>query len=42
MQQIKRDMKKLDFCNLNGIKLMEIYPTDTVNEELFNKFDIFL
>jgi hypothetical protein len=42
LKQIKRDVSKIDFCNLNNIKLIEIYPSDTLNKELFEKFDVYL
>lgn len=42
LEQLKRDQKKLDFCDLNSIKLVEIYPTDVVNASLFNDQDIYL
>lgn len=42
LDQIKRDQKKLDFCENNGIKMVEIYPKDKVNKELFARQDIFL
>ena len=28
LNQLKRDMKKETFCKLNGLKLIEIFPTD--------------
>jgi hypothetical protein len=42
LSQIKRDMKKLEFCELNNIKLIEIYPDDVLSKELFERFDVFL
>ena len=42
LEQLKRDQKKLDFCDLNSIKLVEIYPNDVVNASLFNDQDIHL
>ncbi len=42
LDQLKRDDKKLRFCEANGITLVEIYPSDVVNEELFARFDVFL
>ena len=35
LDQLKRDQKKLDFCELNDIKLVEVYTTDTINASLF-------
>lgn len=40
LDQLKRDQKKLDFCEFNGIKLVEIYSTDVINASLFNDQDI--
>lgn len=42
LSQIKRDVKKIEFCELNKIKLMEIYPNDVLSNELFEKFGIYL
>lgn len=35
VRQIRRDNKKLDFCELNEINLLEIYPDDKLCEEFF-------
>jgi len=40
LDQLKRDQKKLDFCEFNGIKMVEIYSTDVVNASLFSDQDI--
>ena len=40
INQLKRDADKLEFCKINDIKLIEIYESDTVNEELFIKFGV--
>lgn len=40
LDQLKRDQKKLDFCEFNDIKLVEIYSTDVINASLFNDQDI--
>ena len=37
VRQIRRDNKKMDFCELNDIKLIEIYPDDELSEEYFEK-----
>lgn len=42
LNQIKRDVKKIQFCELNEIKLIEIYPKDELSKELFEKFDVYL
>jgi hypothetical protein len=33
--QIRKDQQKLDFCKLNKIKLIEIYPEDSLTKQLF-------
>lgn len=40
LEQLKRDQKKLDFCELNDIKLVEVYSTDVINASLFKDQDI--
>ena len=40
--QIKRDEKKLEFCDLNNIKLVEIYPEDKVNKLFFESQGVYL
>ena len=42
LEQLKRDQKKLDFCEINDIKLVEIYSTDVVTASLFKDQDIYL
>jgi len=42
LDQLKRDDKKLDFCDFNGIKLVEVYSTDVINASLFEDQDIIL
>lgn len=42
LQQLKRDEKKLKFCEANGIILVEIYPKDKIDEELFLSFGVIL
>ena len=42
LQQLKRDHKKLEFCEKNNIKLIEIYHTDIVSKEFFENQDIYL
>ena len=37
LSQLKRDDLKLQFCLTNGIKLVEIYETDTLSKELFER-----
>ncbi|MDA1237346.1 MAG: hypothetical protein O3A15_00175 [Proteobacteria bacterium] len=38
--QLNRDQKKLDFCRLNDITLVEIYEKDEINEKLFGKYGV--
>jgi hypothetical protein len=35
VRQIRRDDKKMDFCEINNIKLLQIYPDDELCEEYF-------
>lgn len=42
LEQLKRDQKKLDFCELNGIKLVEIYKNDVITGSFFTDQDIHL
>ena len=37
LRQIRRDDKKMDFCEINNIKLLQIYPDDELSEEYFTK-----
>ena len=38
--QIKRDVKKIDFCEANSINLVEIYPNDELSVDLFKNFGV--
>jgi O-succinylbenzoate synthase len=42
LEQLKRDQKKLDFCDQNGIKLVEIYDVKEINASFFEEQNIFL
>jgi len=42
VDQLKRDEKKLDFCNINDIKLAEVHPQDKIVASLFKEQDIYL
>mgnify|MGYP001331576392 CR=1 FL=1 len=42
IDQLRRDVQKRDFCVINDIKLIEIYPKDKINKSLFKKFNITL
>ena len=35
LRQIRRDDKKMDFCNINDIELLQIYPDDKLSQEYF-------
>ena len=42
LDQLRRDEKKLKFCNVNDITLIEIYPNDIIDEKLFESFGVIL
>ena len=42
LMQLKRDHQKHDFCELNNIKLVEIYEKDKLSKDFFKKLDILL
>jgi hypothetical protein len=42
VDQLKRDQKKLDFCEINDIKLVEIYQIGEVTNEFFEERGIYL
>ena len=42
LMQLKRDHQKHDFCELNDIKLVEIYEKDKLSKDFFKKMDIYL
>ena len=42
IDQLKRDDKKMRFCEINDLKLVEIYPNDEVSKDFFLKFDVHL
>ena len=42
IDQKRRDAQKREFCVINNIKLVEIFPEDKINKSLFKKFDILL
>lgn len=39
LDQLKRDQKKLDFCNFNDIKMVEVYTADVISASLFTDQD---
>ena len=42
LNQLRRDQNKMLFCELNNIKLVEIYKNDSINKNLFKNFDVIL
>ncbi len=40
VSQIRRDQQKIDFCELNNIKFIEIYSEKELNRETFEKFGV--
>ena len=42
LSQIRRDNDKQKFCELNNIKLVEIYPNDKLSADLFKSFGVIL
>lgn len=42
LKQFKRDVKKYDFCEINNIQLIEIYPEDKINENFFTEKGVYL
>lgn len=42
LQQLKRDNKKLEFCEINNVKLVEIYDVAELNKDFFEEHGVFL
>ena len=42
LSQIRRDNEKQKFCEINNIKLVEIYPNDELCVDLFESFGVIL
>ena len=42
LEQLKRDDKKMRFCEINDILLVEIYPNDIICADLFEGFGVIL
>ncbi len=40
IDQLRRDKQKSDFCDINDIKLIEIYESDVLNKSFFKKLGI--
>ena len=42
LQQIRRDQKKVDFCTLNALRFIEIFPDDEICVSLFESQGVVL
>ena len=42
VSQLRRDQQKVDFCELNKIRLVEIFNEKEINEETFSNSGVFL
>lgn len=42
VSQIRRDQQKIDFCELNNIKLIEIYSEKELTKKKFSEFGVYL
>ena len=42
VSQIRRDQQKIDFCDLNNIKLVEIFDEKEISEKTFEDTGVFL
>lgn len=42
LSQIRRDNDKQEFCKINKIKLVEVYPGDELSASLFKSFGVYL
>lgn len=42
LSQVRRDNDKQEFCKINNIKLVEVYPGDELSAELFSSFGVYL
>lgn len=42
LQQLKRDSKKYDFCEINGFKLVEIYDVKELTKDFFESHGVYL
>ena len=40
LNQLNRDNQKLEFCEINNLTLLEIFPKDEISIELFNKLNV--
>tara|TARA_R100000008_G_scaffold77516_1_gene57985 strand:- start:1230 stop:1640 length:411 start_codon:yes stop_codon:yes gene_type:complete len=42
LQQIRRDQDKVEFCKLNNITFVEIFPDDEISRSIFESQGVFL
>jgi hypothetical protein len=42
LQQLKRDSKKYEFCEINGFKLIEIYDVKELTKDFFESHGVYL
>ena len=42
VSQLRRDQQKVDFCELNGIRFVEIWDEKEINEQTFSNAGVFL
>ena len=42
LSQVRRDNDKQEFCKINNIKLVEVYPGDELSTKLFSSFGVYL
>ena len=42
VKQLRRDQQKIDFCELNDIKLVEIFDGDKITKKTFEKCGVYL
>ena len=42
VRQLRRDPQKLDFCDLNDIKIVEIFSEEEINKKTFEESGVFL
>lgn len=42
VSQLRRDQQKIDFCELNNIKLVEVFHDDKISEKIFKENGVIL
>ena len=40
LNQLNRDNQKLEFCEINNLTLLEIFPEDDISIEFFKKLNV--